>query len=389
MNVSPQLRQVLQARADRRGPVRTVSIVVPFLNEAATLEPLHQRITEAMAGLTVALEKTGGTERASVPLSEAVPGADPGPNKPAPNKPVPAKPASTKPALAHEIILVDDGSDDGGELIAEALAELDPRVRVIRFTRNFGKAAALSAGFAEARGDVIVTMDADLQDDPKEIGRFLDKLGEGYDLVSGWKQTRHDPMGKTLPSKLFNRMTARLFEVDLHDINCGFKAYTRRAARHLNLYGELHRFTPALLHAAGYRVAEIAVDHHPRMHGQSKYGSRRMVKGLLDIVTVKLKTRYQSRPLHFFGMIGLPLLLLGLAFISYLSALWVLDMGPIGNRPLLLIGILFVVTGTQVLGVGLVAELLQSTGLREKDKYVIDQRFGGAGDEVIGQEVPR
>ncbi|EAQ04714.1 sugar transferase [Pseudooceanicola batsensis HTCC2597] len=330
MNVSPQLQKALRDRAARRGPVRRVSVVVPFLNEAETLEVLHQRITATLAGL--------------------------GP--------------------AYEIILVDDGSEDGGELIAEALAETDAHVRVIRFTRNFGKAAALSAGIAEARGDVIVTMDADLQDDPKEIGRFLAKLDEGYDVVSGWKQTRHDPVGKTLPSKIFNRMTARLFDVDLHDINCGFKAYSRRAARHLNLYGELHRFTPALLHAAGYRVAEIAVEHHPRAHGQSKYGTRRLIKGLLDIATVKLVTRYQSRPLHFFAMLGLPLLLVGLAFISYLSALWILDMGPIGNRPLLLIGILFTVTGTQVLGVGLVAELLQAAGLRERDKYVIDQRFG-------------
>jgi glycosyltransferase involved in cell wall biosynthesis len=341
MNVSPQLQQALRDRAMRRGPVRTVSIVVPFLNEAETLETLHKRITEAMA---------------------------------------PLEPA-------HEIIFVDDGSDDGGELVVEALADLDPAVRVIRFTRNFGKAAALSAGFAEARGDVIVTMDADLQDDPKEIPRFLARLEQGFDVVSGWKQTRHDPLGKTLPSKVFNRLTARLFDVDLHDINCGFKAYTRRAARHLNLYGELHRFTPALLHAAGYRVAEIAVEHHPREHGHSKYGANRMVKGLLDIVTVKLVTRYQSRPLHFFAMLGLPLLTLGLGFITYLSALWVLDMGPIGNRPLLLIGVLFTVTGTQVLGVGLVAELLQAAGLRERDKYVVDQRFGGSVAPVEAEEV--
>lgn len=341
MNVSPQLQQALRDRAMRRGPVRTVSIVVPFLNEAATLEVLHQRITAAMEPL------------------------DP----------------------AHEIIFVDDGSDDGGELVAEALADLDARVRVIRFTRNFGKAAALSAGFAEARGDVIVTMDADLQDDPKEIPRFLTRLEQGYDVVSGWKQTRHDPLGKTLPSRVFNRMTARMFDVDLHDINCGFKAYTRRAARHLNLYGELHRFTPALLHAAGYRVSEIAVEHHPREHGVSKYGFTRMIKGLLDIATVKMVTRYQSRPLHFFAMLGLPLLTVGLGFITYLSALWLLDMGPIGNRPLLLIGVLFTVTGTQVLGVGLVAELLQAAGIREKDKYVVDRRFGGGAAPIEAEEV--
>lgn len=345
MNISTDmdaaLANALRARAQRRGPIRSVSIVIPFLNEAGSLGELHHKVTAAMALLP----------------------------------------------QAHEIIFVDDGSDDGGELIAEEIAETDARVRVIRFTRNFGKAAALSAGMAQARGDVIITMDADLQDDPKEIPCFLAKLDEGFDVVSGWKQTRHDPLGKTLPSKVFNRMTAKLFDVDLHDINCGFKAYTRRAAKHLNLYGELHRFTPALLHSAGYRVTEIAVEHHPRMHGVSKYGPMRMIKGLLDIATVKLVTRYQSRPLHFFAMLGLPLLVIGLAFISYLSTLWMLDMGPIGNRPLLLIGVLFVVTGTQVLGVGLVAELLQAAGLRERDKYVVDQVIGDDAPLVSAQEV--
>jgi len=311
--------------------IRTVSIVVPFLNERDTLAELHARIAQVMA----------------------------------------------QDDRAWELILVDDGSDDGGDRIAMDLVRRDRRVRTIRFTRNFGKAAALSAGLAAARGDAILTMDADLQDDPAEIPRFLDTLAQGYDVVSGWKRTRNDPLGKTLPSRVFNRLTAWMFDIDIHDINCGFKAYSRRAAAHLNLYGELHRFTPALLHASGYRGTEIVVRHHARRHGRSKYGAMRMVKGMLDLVTVKLVTRYQSRPLHFFAMLGLPLLLIGGAMIAYLTALWVLDMGPIGNRPLLLIGILLVVTGTQVLGVGLVAELLQAAGLKERDKYVIDRMAGG------------
>lgn len=305
----------------------SVSIVVPFLDECATLEALFGRVRDVM-------ETTG---------------------------------------RPWEMIFVDDGSRDGGTEIASRLARANRNVTLVRFTRNFGKASALSAGFAQARGDIIVTMDADLQDDPAEIPRFLEILGDGYDVVSGWKQTRHDPIGKTLPSRIFNRMTAKMFDIDLHDINCGFKAYTRRAAKRLNLYGELHRFTPALLHAVGYRCAEIAVQHHAREHGQSKYGMMRMVKGLLDLGTVKLLTRYQSRPLHFFAMIGLPMLLLGTGFIAYLSVLWLLGMGPIGTRPLLFIGILLTVTGTQILGVGLVAELLQASGLKERDKYVIDE----------------
>ncbi|MEX1663676.1 glycosyltransferase family 2 protein [Thioclava sp. 15-R06ZXC-3] len=305
----------------------SVSVVVPFLDECATLETLFSRVCDVM----------GTTGR------------------------------------AWEMIFVDDGSRDGGDVIASELARANRNVTLIRFTRNFGKASALSAGIAQARGDIVVTMDADLQDDPAEIPRFLEKLSEGHDVVSGWKQTRNDPIGKTLPSRIFNRMTASMFDIDLHDINCGFKAYTRRAAKRLNLYGELHRFTPALLHAVGYRCTEITVQHHAREHGQSKYGMMRMVKGLLDLGTVKLLTRYQSRPLHFFAMIGLPLFLLGTSFIAYLSVLWLLGMGPIGTRPLLFIGILLTVTGTQILGVGLVAELLQASGLKESDKYVIDE----------------
>ncbi|SMR82083.1 Glycosyltransferase involved in cell wall bisynthesis [Aliiroseovarius halocynthiae] len=305
----------------------SVSVVVPFLDEVSTIETLSDRVHTVMG-----------------PMNRE-----------------------------WELIFVDDGSTDGGGDVAADLARRKSNVKLIRFTRNFGKASALSAGIAQAAGDIIVTMDADLQDDPNEIPRFLESIADKYDVVSGWKQTRRDPLGKTLPSRVFNRMTAKMFDIDIHDINCGFKAYTRRAAKRLNLYGELHRFTPALLHAVGFKCTEIVVQHHAREHGQSKYGVMRMVKGFLDLSTVKLLTRYQSRPLHFFAMIGLPLLLIGLSFIAYLSVLWLLGMGPIGTRPLLFIGILFTVTGTQILGVGLVAELLQATGLRERDKYVIDE----------------
>ncbi|WP_375689879.1 glycosyltransferase family 2 protein [Pseudooceanicola sp. LIPI14-2-Ac024] len=323
-------------RGTARPGSATVSIVVPFLDECATLATLHDRVRAVM-------ERTG---------------------------------------RRWELIMVDDGSRDGGDRVAADLAQAHRNVTLIRFMRNFGKAAALSAGIARARGEVIVTMDADLQDDPDEIPRFLAEIDAGHEVVSGWKQLRHDPLGKTLPSRVFNRVTARLFEVDLHDINCGFKAYSRRAAKSLNLYGELHRFTPALLKAVGYDCTEIAVTHHARAHGQSKYGATRMVKGLLDLGTVKLLTRYQSRPLHFFAKIGLPLLLLGLGFIFYLSVLWVLGLGPIGTRPLLFIGILLTVTGTQILGVGLVAELLQASGLKERDKYVIDETVSHGNAQV-------
>jgi glycosyltransferase involved in cell wall biosynthesis len=320
---------------------KSVSVVVPFLNEEDSLVTLHQRIANVM----------NETDR------------------------------------DWNLIFVDDGSVDRGTEIAADIARMHENVTLLQFTRNFGKASALSAGMAHSKSDIIITMDADLQDDPTEIPSFLEKLSEGYDVVSGWKQKRNDPLGKTLPSLVFNRMTAKLLNVELNDINCGFKAYTHRATRRLNLYGELHRFTPALLHADGFRYAELPVKHHAREHGYSKYGTTRMIKGLLDLVTVKLITKYQSRPLHFFAFLGLPLLLLGLAAIGYLSILWCLGMGPIGTRPLLQIGILLTVTGVQILGIGLIAELVQATGLKEGDKYVIDKTISRGGDTNGGAQL--
>lgn len=276
----------------------------------------------------------------------------------------------------YEIILVDDGSTDNGSTIAKTLAEQEPRVRLIRFTRNFGKASALSAGMKKARGDIFITMDADLQDDPCEIARFIEKIEEGYDVVSGWKKTRHDPIGKRFPSMIFNGMVQATFGMGIHDINCGFKAYTRRAAKSLNLYGELHRFTPALAYANGYSVTEIVVKHNAREFGVSKYGFTRMFKGFLDLVTVKLMTKYRARPLHFFALLALPFGILGVGMLTYLTILWFAGLGPIGNRPLLLIGILFIITATQLLGIGLTAELVQTSRLGENDKYVIADELG-------------
>jgi glycosyltransferase involved in cell wall biosynthesis len=276
----------------------------------------------------------------------------------------------------YEIILIDDGSTDDGALIAANEASNNEHVRFIQFTRNFGKASALSAGMAKARGDIIITMDADMQDDPIEIPRFLEAIQQGNDVVSGWKKERHDPIGKRLPSGIFNKMVQLTFGIGIHDINCGFKAYTRRAAKALDLYGELHRFTPALLFANGYSVTEIVVKHNSREYGESKYGYSRLFKGLLDLLSVKLMTKYKARPLHFFGQIALPFGLLGIGILIYLTVLWFAGYGPIGNRPLLLFGILFVITATQLLGIGLTAELLQTNRLSEQDKYVVEAEYG-------------
>jgi glycosyltransferase involved in cell wall biosynthesis len=278
--------------------------------------------------------------------------------------------------LDYEIILIDDGSSDNGTDIAKNLAGTEERVKLIHFTRNFGKASALSAGFARAKGDIMITMDADLQDDPAEIPNFIDKIQEGYDVVSGWKKSRNDPIGKRLPSLFFNGMVQATFGMDIHDINCGFKAYSQRAAKALNLYGELHRFTPALLFAKGFSVTEIVVNHNSREFGVSKYGFTRMFKGFLDLITVKLMTRYRARPLHFFALLAMPFGLLGIAMLMYLTILWFAGLGPIGNRPLLLIAILFIITATQLIGIGLTAELVQTSRIQEPDKYVIQGEYG-------------
>jgi glycosyltransferase involved in cell wall biosynthesis len=250
-----------------------------------------------------------------------------------------------------------------------ALAATDRRVIALRHRRNFGKAQGLATGFSAASGDVILTMDADLQDDPAEIPRFLEKLDEGFDLVSGWKQRRQDPLGKTLPSKLFNATVRRVSGVPLHDFNCGFKAYRGEVARNIQLYGELHRFTPVLAHAEGFRVGELPVRHHARRWGSSKYGWSRLVKGFLDLLTVTFLTEYRQRPMHILGMPGLAALAIGLLLGLWLTAEKLITGAAIGGRPALLLSVLLVLVGVQFFGLGLLGELLvhgnHQRGLRE------------------------
>ncbi len=279
-------------------------------------------------------------------------------------------------ARPFEIVVVDDGSTDGGFDVMRALHDADSRVVVIRFRRNFGKSAALSAGFAAARGEFVVTMDADLQDDPREIGRFLAKLREGFDLVSGWKRRRNDPLEKTLPSRLFNAVTARLSGVHLHDFNCGFKAYRRDVLREIEIYGERHRFIPVLAHQKGFRSAEIEVEHHARAHGRSKYGFERYLRGATDLLTVLFLSRYMQRPAHLFGGGGMVLGGLGFGICLYMSVLWIVGERPIGNRPLLLLGVLLVITGVQFVSIGLLGEMMTKHGRRSSDEFSIAERLG-------------
>jgi glycosyltransferase involved in cell wall biosynthesis len=256
-----------------------------------------------------------------------------------------------------EAVFVDDGSTDGSFAALTRLHSRAPNARVVRLRRNFGKAAALAAGFAQASGDVIATLDADGQDDPAELPRLLAKLDEGYDLVSGWKVRRRDPLRRRIVSRIFNAVTGWISGVRLHDMNCGFKAYRAEVVRGLPLYGELHRFIPVLAHERGYRVTELAVNHRPREHGRSRYGIERYLRGFFDLITVTFMGRYRHRPLHLFGGLGLALGGIGFLICVYLTILWFAG-NAIGHRPLLTLGVLLVVVGMQFLSLGLIGEMI-------------------------------
>ena len=258
-----------------------------------------------------------------------------------------------------EVVFVDDGSTDGSFAALTRLHAAQGNVRVVRLRRNFGKAAALGTGFAQARGDVVVTIDADLQDVPAEIPRLLAKLDEGFDLVSGWKAKRRDPWLRRALSKLFNVATSRISGLRLHDLNCGLKAYRVEVLAGLRIYGELHRFLPVLAHYRGYRVAELTVAHRERAHGRSRYGPERYLRGFLDLLTVTFIGRYRHRPLHLFGGLGLLLGAAGVGVLAYLTVVKATG-EAIGHRPLLLLGVLLVVVGLQLFSLGLLSEMVTS-----------------------------
>lgn len=322
-----------------------ISIVIPALNEAASLPQLHKEIS--------AVAQREGYEL--------------------------------------EIMFVDDGSTDETWKEICRLSREDSRVRGIRMRRNFGKAAALSAGFAAVSGEIVLTLDADLQDDPACIPRFLARLNEGFDVVSGWKQTRHDPWHKVYPSRIFNWLVSRSTRVSLHDHNCGMKCYRREALQEVQLYGEMHRFIPVLAAARGFRVAEVVVDHRPRVHGRSKYGAWRFVKGLLDLLTVLFLTGFDQRPQHFLGSVGLVSTLLGLVGMLFMGSMWVVTrllalvtdlVTPynIHERALVYYCLAAIVIGVQFLSVGFLAELITYTASRNTENYSIREEVGDHPD---------
>jgi dolichol-phosphate mannosyltransferase len=286
-----------------------------------------------------------------------------------------------------DMVFVDDGSSDGSWREICRLAEQDPRVRGIRFRRNFGKAAALSAGFEAARGELVLTLDADLQDDPREIPRFLAEMENELDVVSGWKQVRHDPWHKVLPSRVFNWLVSTLTRVRLHDHNCGFKCYRREIFDEVRLYGELHRFVPVLAAARGWKVGEISINHRPRKHGRSKYGLRRFVKGFLDLLTVYFLTGFEQRPQHLLGTVGILSFLLGLLGLTWLAGSWVInqafEMGwdPLHQRPAMIYSMGALLLGAQLMSIGFLAELMTAYYGRVNVVYSIKDRIGGDGDD--------
>jgi len=320
----------------------TLSIVIPVYNEAESLETLHRELGEVAAVEGYALD----------------------------------------------VVLVDDGSRDASWEVIRRLAAGDPRVRGIRFRRNFGKAAALSAGFAEAKGDLVVTLDADLQDDPKEIPRFLAEMQRGLDVVSGWKKVRHDPWHKVVPSRVFNWLVSRVTGVELHDHNCGMKCYRREVFDEIRLYGELHRFVPVLAASRGFRIGEVVIQHRPRRFGRSKYGLSRFVKGFLDLLTVKFLTGFGQRPQHLLGTLGLGAFTLGAIGLIFLAAWWVLSridlfgLEPVElhKRPAVLYSVALMLLGGQLMSVGFLAELLIAYHDPGVKAYSISERVGPAED---------
>ena len=305
-----------------------VSVVVPLLNEVDSLQELADKIGEALQEYT------------------------------------------------FEILLIDDGSNDGSWELIESLSEHDDRVKGIKLRRNYGKSAAMQAGFDSATGEFTVTMDADLQDDPFEVPQMIQTLKNGSDLVSGWKKERHDPVSKTVPSRFFNAVTRWVTGIQLHDFNCGLKAYRREVTEHIHLYGELHRYVPLLAKWQGFdNIEEQQVKHHPRKYGKTKFGLSRFMHGFLDLLTLLFVNRYMQRPMHFFGTIGVILTIAGMMINGYIASLKIFWDQPIGDRPLLFLGILLVVIGVQFFSIGFLGEMVNKNRVH---KYMpgIEKKVG-------------
>lgn len=323
MSLDASIHEEIPVADPTNGPGGTsespyISVVIPLLNEAESLPELSERLEatlKAMAG------------------------------------------------DAYEVYFIDDGSKDNSFEIIKELHRRNPRFKGIRFRTNHGKSAALAVGFKHVRGEFVFTMDADLQDDPKELPRMLATLQNGYDLVSGWKKKRLDPWHKTMPSKVFNAVVQTVTGLYIHDFNCGLKGYRHEVLPQLSVYGEMHRYLPAQAHWQGFRVTEQEVDHHARKYGVSKFGMSRFVKGFLDLLTLVLTNRYAQRPLHVFGTVGVVVAAIGFLVNLWLSVEWFLGKTSLTNRPLALLGVLLIIVGVQLISIGLIGEMIAKNSL--------------------------
>lgn len=277
-------------------------------------------------------------------------------------------------SIPFEVLLIDDGSTDKSLAVLKQITREDNRFRYISFQKNYGKSAALQVGFKNIKGDVVITMDADLQDDPNEIPNLLNKLGEGFDLVSGWKRKRNDPFVKKFSSRFFNFVTRFFSGIKIHDFNCGFKAYKVEVVKNINVYGELHRYIPVLADWGGYSVSEVAVRHNKRQYGKTKFGISRFFKGFVDLLTVVFITRYIKRPMHLFGFLGAASFLIGFVVNGYLSYEWYFEQQPLSNRPMLFLGILLIILGVQFFSVGLLGEMMVHN-FQNENEYTIKEKL--------------
>lgn len=318
-NQSPQAERV-------KSSFKKISIVIPLFNEEESIIPLSHELRKALSRINI----------------------------------------------NYEVILIDDGSTDSSLKNLKEVTRTDNRFRFISFRKNYGKSAALHVGFKAATGDAVVTMDADLQDDPHEIHNLLKKLEEGFDLCSGWKKKRQDPFVKKISSKFFNYVTQIISGIKIHDFNCGLKAYKKEVVENVRVYGELHRYIPVLAKWQGYSVTEIPVMHHPRRYGKTKFGISRFFKGFIDLVTVTFVTRYIKRPMHFFGFLGALSSLIGIGILGYLTVLWIQGY-PLSNRPMIFLGMLLIIVGVQLFAVGLLGEVIVHNAMDDRE-YVIKDK---------------
>lgn len=327
----PQQRQQKQPRPQPQSQPQSrntlVSVVIPLLNEEESLRELHEQLKNV-------LSRIGGN---------------------------------------YELIFVDDGSTDNSFKVLRELRQRNNRVKAVRFRRNYGKSAALAVGFQKAQGDFVITMDADLQDDPAEIPNIIRELKGGLDVVSGWKKKRKDPLGKTIPSKFFNFVTAKVTGINIHDFNCGLKGYKNDVIKSVNVYGELHRYIPALAHWLGFKVGETVVNHRPRKFGKTKFGMARYSRGFLDLLTVVFTTRYVSRPLHLFGGWGIVSSMAGLFISLWLAYEKYFNGQPLSNRPLFIVALIMIIVGVQFVSMGLLGELITRNQQMEREYSVREE----------------